>query len=168
MILQITLTLIAVVALVGVLLGLILFINRQRGAPQPQEQQRARYTPGEQEILERLESLRGALSDRLDELKERVEKFIPPYGRVGYVPSNASELAQLLGFKYVKLGQEVHGELPKEVERYLDIDAEVAQIKEGDYYVYIIKRGDRKLIAVGDVYLDYLTVKFLQDFLSYI
>jgi hypothetical protein len=63
---------VAVVALVAALVAAIFVLNRRP----PQQQQPLRvYTPGEQEILSQLAYIR----DRLD-------KFIPPYGRVGYTP----------------------------------------------------------------------------------
>lgn len=155
MILQILLP-VAVVALVAALVAAIFVLNRRP----PQQQQPLRvYTPGEQEILSQLAYIR----DRLD-------KFIPPYGRVGYIPSNAAELAQLLGFHYVKIGQDEYGTLPEsdDIKQYLDLDLDEAQLKIKDKYIYIIRKGDKRLVAIGDAYLDYLTVKFLEDFLGYL
>ncbi|MEL9991799.1 MAG: hypothetical protein QXP98_05555 [Thermoproteus sp.] len=154
MLLQISLMVAVVVAAIVVLVAVIFFLNRR--APQPQAQRVAIYTPGEQEILSQLAYLR-----------ERIEKFIPPYGRVGYVPANVSELAQLLGFKYIKIGQEEYGSLPEQFKTYIDLDIEQAQIKIGNEYLYIVKRDNKKLIAVGEMYLDYLTLRFLEDFLTY-
>ncbi|MEZ0247706.1 MAG: hypothetical protein ABWJ97_00400 [Thermoproteus sp.] len=154
MLLQIGLMAAVVVAVIVVLIAVIFLLNRR--APQPQTQRAAIYTPGEQEILSQLAYLR-----------ERIEKFIPPYGQVGYVPASASELAQLLGFKYIKIGQEEHGILPEQFKTYVDLDIEQAQIKIGNEYLYIVKKDDKKLIAVGEAYLDYLTLRFLEDFLTY-
>ncbi|AEA11956.1 hypothetical protein TUZN_0460 [Thermoproteus uzoniensis 768-20] len=147
----------AIVALIAALIAAIFILNR-RSPPQQQQPLRA-YTPGEQEILNQLAYIR-----------DRLEKFIPPYGRVGYIPSNAAELAQLLGFHYVKIGQEEYGNLPEinGIEQYLDLDLDEAQLKIKDKYIYIIKKNDKRLVAVGDTYLDYLTIKFLEDFLSYL
>lgn len=143
---------------VGVIaaLALAIFLLARRGAPPPPQQPRT-YTPGEEEILNQLASL-----------KERIEKFIPPYGRIGYVPSSASELAELLGFQYVKIGREEHGLLPEDLRRFVELDVDEAQIRVGNKYIYIMKKDNKKLIAIGDVYLDYLTLRFLEDFLSYI
>lgn len=155
MILQISLPVI-VVALVAALVAAIFVLNRR---PPQQQQPLSVYTPGEQEILSQLAYIR----DRLD-------KFIPPYGRVGYIPSNAAELAQLLGFHYVKIGQDEYGTLSEsdDIKQYLGLDLDEAQLKIKDKYIYIIRKGDKRLVAIGDAYLDYLTVKFLEDFLSYL
>lgn len=137
-------------------LALIIFLLARRGSPPPAQQPRV-YTPGEQEILNQLALLR-----------ERIEKFIPPYGRVGYVPSSISELAELLGFHYVRVEREEYGVLPEDFRQFVDLDLDMAQIKVNDKYLYILKKNNKKLIAVGDMYLDYLTIRFLEDFLSYI
>ena len=81
-------------------LALIIFFVSRRGSSPPQEMG-VRYTPGEQEILR-----------QLGEMKERVDKMIPPYGRVGYIPSSVEELKELLGFTYIKLGERELGERP--------------------------------------------------------
>jgi hypothetical protein len=54
------------------------------------------------------------------------------------------------------------------IKQYLDLDLDEAQLKIKDKYIYIIRKGDKRLVAIGDAYLDYLTVKFLEDFLSYL
>lgn len=154
MLLQIGFLAAIVAAIIAALIAVIFLLNRR--APPPTQQPRA-YTPGEQEILSQLASLR-----------ERIEKFIPPYGRLGYVPSNASELAELLGFQYVKIGQEEYGTLSDDLKQYIDLNVDEAQIKVKDKYLYILKKEDKKLVAVGDIYLDYLTIRFLEDFLNYL
>ncbi len=154
MLLQISFLAAIVAAIIAALIAVIFLLNRR--APPPPQQPRA-YTPGEQEILSQLASLR-----------ERIEKFIPPYGRLGYVPSNASELAELLGFQYVKIGQEEYGTLSDDLKQYIDLNVDEAQIKVKDKYIYILKKEDKKLVAVGDIYLDYLTIRFLEDFLNYL
>jgi hypothetical protein len=137
-------------------LGLIIFFISRRGPPPPAEPE-VRYTPGEQEILR-----------QLGELKERVDKMIPPYGRVGYIPSSIEELKELLGFTYVKLGEREIGERPSGLEKVEDLDVDFLQARLGDNYVYVVKRGGKKLTAAGSQYLDYLTVRFLLEFLDYI
>jgi hypothetical protein len=137
-------------------LGLIIFFISRRGSPPPAEPE-VRYTPGEQEILR-----------QLDELKERVDKMIPPYGRVGYIPSSIEELKELFGFTYVKLGEREIGERPSGLEKVEDLDVDFLQARLGDNYVYVVKRGEKKLTAAGSQYLDYLTVRFLLEFLDYI
>jgi hypothetical protein len=116
-----------------------------------------RYTPGEQEILR-----------QLGELKEKVDKMIPPYGRVGYIPSSIEELKELFGFTYVKLGEREIGERPSGLEKVEDLDVDFLQARLGDNYVYVVKKGGKKLTAAGSQYLDYLTVCFLFEFLDYI
>jgi len=137
-------------------LGLIIFFISRRGAPPPTEMG-VRYTPGEQEILK-----------QLGELKERVDKMIPPYGKVGYIPSSIEELKELLGFTYVKFGEREIGERPSGLEKVEDLDVDFLQAWLGDNYVYVVKRGEKKLTAAGSQYLDYLTVRFLLEFLDYI
>jgi hypothetical protein len=148
---EISLLAVALVALV-----LIIFFISRRGAPPPTEMG-VRYTPGEQEILK-----------QLGELKERVDKMIPPYGKVGYIPSSIEELKELLGFTYVKLGEREIGERPSGLEKVEDLDVDFLQARLGDNYVYVVKRGGKKLTAAGSQYLDYLTVRFLLEFLDYI
>jgi hypothetical protein len=139
-----------------VVLVLIIFFISRRGAPPPTEMG-VRYTPGEQEILK-----------QLGELKERVDKMIPPYGKVGYIPSSIEELKELLGFTYIKLGEREIGERPSGLEKVEDLDVDFLQAKLGDNYVYVVKRGGKKLTAAGSQYLDYFTVCFLLEFLDYI
>jgi hypothetical protein len=148
---EISLLAVALVALV-----LIIFFISRRGAPPPTEMG-VRYTPGEQEILK-----------QLGELKERVDKMIPPYGKVGYIPSSIEELKELLGFTYVKLGEREIGERPSGLEKVEDLDVDFLQARLGDNYVYVVKRGEKKLTAAGSQHLDYLTVRFLLEFLDYI
>jgi hypothetical protein len=148
---EISLLAVALVALV-----LIIFFISRRGAPPPTEMG-VRYTPGEQEILK-----------QLGELKERVDKMIPPYGKVGYIPSSIEELKELLGFTYVKLGEREIGERPPGLEKVEDLDVDFLQARLGDSYVYVVKRGGKKLTAAGSQYLDYFTVRFLFEFLDYI
>jgi hypothetical protein len=154
MYLQLVEILLLAVALVA--LALIIFFISRRGAPPPTEMG-VRYTPGEQEILK-----------QLGELKERVDKMIPPYGRVGYIPSSIEELKELFGFTYVKLGEREIGERPPGLEKVEDLDVDFLQARLGDNYVYVVKRGGKKLTAAGSQYLDYLTVRFLLEFLDYI
>ncbi len=154
MYLQLVEVLLLAVALV-VLVLIIFFISR-RGAPPPTEMG-VRYTPGEQEILK-----------QLGELKERVDKMIPPYGKVGYIPSSIEELKELLGFTYIKFGEREIGERPSGLEKVEDLDVDFLQARLGDNYVYVVKRGEKKLTAAGSQYLDYLTVRFLLEFLDYI
>ncbi len=154
MYLQLVEILLLAVALVA--LALIIFFISRRGAPPPTEMG-VRYTPGEQEILK-----------QLGELKERVDKMIPPYGKVGYIPSGIEELKELLGFTYVKLGEREIGERPSGLEKVEDLDVDFLQARLGDNYVYVVKRGGKKLTAAGNQYLDYLTVRFLLEFLDYI
>jgi len=137
-------------------LALIIFFISRRGTPPPQDVG-VRYTPGEQEILR-----------QLGEIKERVDKIIPPYGKVGYIPSGIEELKELLGFTYIKLGERELGERPLELEKIEELDADFLQARLGERYVYVIRRGGKKLTAVGDQYLDHLTVRFLLEFLDYI
>jgi hypothetical protein len=137
-------------------LGLIIFFISRRGSPSHAEPE-VRYTLGEQEILK-----------LLDELKERIDKMIPPYGRVGYIPSSIEELKELFGFTYVKLGEREIGERPSGLEKVEDLDVDFLQAKLGDSYVYVVKRGGKKLTVAGSQYLDYLTVRFLLEFLDYI
>jgi hypothetical protein len=137
-------------------LALIIFFISRRGASPPQEVG-VRYTPGEQEILR-----------QLGEMKERVDKMIPPYGRVGYIPSSVEELKELLGFTYVKLGERELGERPSELGKMEELDVDFLQARLGERYVYVVRRGGKKLVAVGNQYLDYLTVRFLVEFLDYI
>ena len=148
---EISLLAVALVALV-----LIIFFISRRGAPPPTEMG-VRYTPGEQEILK-----------QLGELKERVDKMIPPYGKVGYIPSSIEELKELLGFTYIKLGEREIGERPSGLEKVEDLDVDFLQVRLGDNYVYVVKRDEKKLTAAGSQYLDYLTVRFLLEFLDYI
>jgi hypothetical protein len=146
------------VAAVGVLAFIIFFLAR-RQPPPPLEGVRyegMRFTPGEQEIVK-----------QLGELKERLDKVIPPYGRVGYIPSSLEELRDLLGFTYVKLGEKELGEKPAPVDRYEDLDVDLLQAKHGDLYIYVVKRGGKKLVAAGTQHLDYLTLRFLGEFLDY-
>jgi hypothetical protein len=147
---------ISLLAVALVVLALIIFFISRRGAPPPTEMG-VRYTPGEQEILK-----------QLGELKERVDKMIPPYGKVGYIPSSIEELKELLGFTYVKLGEREIGERPSGLEKVEDLDVDFLQARLGDNYVYVVKRGGKKLTAAGSQYLDYLTVRFLLEFLDYI
>jgi hypothetical protein len=154
MYLQLVEILLLAVALVA--LALIIFFISRRGAPPPVEMG-VRYTPGEQEILK-----------QLGELKERVDKMIPPYGRVGYIPSSIEELKELFGFTYVKLGEREIGERPSGLEKVEDLDVDFLQARLGDNYVYVVKRGGKKLTVAGSQYLDYLTVRFLLEFLDYI
>jgi hypothetical protein len=154
MYLQLVEILLLAVALVA--LALIIFFISRRGAPPPTEMG-VRYTPGEQEILK-----------QLGELKERVDKMIPPYGKVGYIPSSIEELKELLGFTYIKLGEREIGERPSGLEKVEDLDVDFLQARLGDNYVYVVKRGGKKLTAAGSQYLDYLTVRFLLEFLDYI
>ena len=137
-------------------LGLLIFFISRRGTPPPTELE-VRYTPGEQEILR-----------QLGELKERVDKMIPPYGRVGYIPSTIEELKELLGFTYVKFGEREVGERPPGLEKVEDLDVDFLQAKLGNNYIYIVKRNGKKLTAAGSQHLDYLTVRFLFEFLDYI
>jgi hypothetical protein len=144
------------IAAVAVLALIIFFISRRGASPPPQEIG-PRYTPGEQEILR-----------QLGELRDRIDKMIPPYGRVGYIPSALEELKDLLGFTYIKLGNKELGERPLDIEKIEELDADFLQAKLGEYYVYVVKRGGKKLIAAGNQHLDYLTVRFLFEFLDYI
>lgn len=146
----------------GVIAALILaifFLSRRGQTPAAPAAGVRAYTPGEEEILR-----------RLGELRDRIERFIPPYGRVGYVPQGASELAQLLGFSYIKINGEEYGTLPDELKDIINInlDVDLNQIKIKDKYIYIIKKNNKKMIAIGDLYLDYLTLRFLEDFLDYL
>jgi len=137
-------------------LALIIFFVSRRGSSPPQEMG-VRYTPGEQEILR-----------QLGEMKERVDKMIPPYGRVGYIPSSVEELKELLGFTYIKLGERELGERPSGLEKIEELDADFLQARLGERYVYVVRRGGKKFVAVGNQYLDYLTARFLIEFLDYI
>lgn len=150
-VLELSLLVIAVVALVLI----VLFISRRQ--PPPPQDVVARYTPGEQEIIK-----------QIGEIRERLEKIIPPYGKVGYIPSSLEELKDLLGFTYIKLGEKELGGRPPEVDRLEELETDFLQAKIGDFYVYVIKRDEKKLVAVGNQYLDYLTVRFLYEFLDYI
>jgi hypothetical protein len=147
--------LLLLVAAVAVLTLIIFFVSR-RGSSPPQEVG-VRYTPGEQEILR-----------QLGEMKERVDKMIPPYGRVGYIPFSVEELKELLGFTYIKLGERELGERPSGLEKIEELDADFLQARLGERYVYVMRRGGKKLVAVGNQYLDYLTARFLIEFLDYI
>lgn len=148
--------------IVGIIVALIIVIVflYKRGqtpvAPAPAREAGV-YTPGEQEILR-----------QLGDMRERLEKFIPPFAHTGYVPGSASELAQLLGFSYIRVGDQEYGSLPEGFDKYLETDAELAQLKISDKYIYIIKKDSKKLVAIGDTYLDYLTIMFLRNFLDYI
>ncbi|MEM0463382.1 hypothetical protein [Pyrobaculum sp.] len=146
-----------VIALVLALavLGVIIFFIARRTPPPPPELG-TRYTPGEQEIIR-----------QVGELKERLDKVIPPYGRVGYIPSSLEELKDLLGFKYVKLGDKEIGER-MDIDMYEKLDVDFLQAERGGEYVYVIRRGGKKLVAVGSQYLDYLTIRFLSEFLDYV
>ncbi|MEM4897339.1 MAG: hypothetical protein QXR18_03895 [Pyrobaculum sp.] len=141
-------------AAVGALVIIIFIISRRQ--PQPVEPP-MRFTPGEQEILK-----------QIDELRERLERVIPPYGRVGYVPSTLEDLKDLLGFVYIKLGNREIGTKPVPIENFEKLDINFLQANINDLYVYVIRKNEKKLIAVGKQYLDYLTVRFLYDFLDYI
>ncbi|MEZ0319912.1 MAG: hypothetical protein ABWK05_07990 [Pyrobaculum sp.] len=136
-------------------LGVLLFFVSRRQPPAP-VQEAVRYTPGEQEIL-----------NRLGDIRERLEKMIPPYGRVGYIPSTLEELKELLGFSYVKLGDKELGEKNEFVKRFEDLDVDFLQASIGDSYVYVVRRGSKRLVAVGNQHLDYLTIRFLNEFLDY-
>uniref|UniRef100_UPI0026C75A91 hypothetical protein n=1 Tax=Pyrobaculum aerophilum TaxID=13773 RepID=UPI0026C75A91 len=116
-----------------------------------------RYTPGEQEIIK-----------QIGELRERLDKVIPPYGRVGYIPSSIEELKDLLGFTYVKVGEKELGERPPDVDTYEGLDVELLQASRNGIYIYVIRRGGKKLVAAGTQYLDYLTIRFLSEFLDYL
>jgi len=94
--------------------------------------------------------------------------MIPPYGRVGYIPSSVEELKELLGFTYIKLGERELGERPSGLEKIEELDADFLQARLGERYVYVVRRGGKKLVAVGNQYLDYLTARFLIEFLDYI
>jgi len=155
MFLQLELVLLAVA--VAVLALLIFWFTRRRPPPSLPEEEGVRYTPGEREII-----------TRLGELKERIDKMIPPYGRVGYIPSTLEEIKDLLDFSYVRLGEKEVGERPSFIDRFEDLDVDFLQARVEDVYVYIIRRGDKRLIAAGDQFLDYLTVRFLFEFLDYI
>jgi len=155
MFLQLELVLLAVA--VAVLALLIFWFTRRQPPPPLPEEEGVRYTPGEREIIA-----------RLSELKERVDKMIPPYGRVGYIPSTLEEIRDLLGFSYVRLGEKEVGERPPFINRFEDLDVDFLQARVGNGYVYIVRRGNKRLIAAGDQFLDYLTVQFLFEFLDYI
>jgi len=155
MFLQLELVLLAVA--VAVLALLIFWFTRRQPPPPLPEEEGVRYTPGEREIIA-----------RLSELKERIDKMIPPYGRVGYIPSTLEEIKDLLGFSYVRLGEKEVGERPPFINRFEDLDVDFLQARVGNGYVYIVRRGNKRLIAAGDQFLDYLTVQFLFEFLDYI
>ena len=155
MFLQLELVLLAVA--VAVLVLLIFWFTRRQPPPPLLEEEGVRYTPGEREII-----------TRLSELKERIDKMIPPYGRVGYIPSTLEEIKDLLGFSYVRLGEKEIGERPPFIDRFKDLDVDFLQAKVGSTYVYIVQRSGKRLIAAGDQFLDYLTVRFLFEFLDYI
>lgn len=138
-------------------LGFIIFFIARRQPPPPQAEAVARYTPGEQEIIR-----------QVGELRERIDKLIPPYGRVGYIPSSLEELRDLLGFTYVKLGDRELGARVEGLDKLEGLDVDLLQAKLGDSYVYIVKRGEKRLVAVGGQYLDYLTIRFIGEFLDYI
>ncbi|AAL63000.1 hypothetical protein [Pyrobaculum aerophilum] len=140
---------------VGVLALIILFIAR-RQQPLPPDVGIS-YTPGEQEIIK-----------QIGELRERLDKVIPPYGRVGYIPSSIEELKDLLGFTYVKVGEKELGERPPDVDTYEGLDVELLQASRNGIYIYVIRRGGKKLVAAGTQYLDYLTIRFLSEFLDYL
>ncbi|MFN3804087.1 MAG: hypothetical protein ACK4SY_03430 [Pyrobaculum sp.] len=141
----------------AVLVLLIFFISRRQPPPQPLVfETGARYTPGEQEIMKQLE-----------EVRERIEKMIPPYGRVGYVPSSPEELRELLGFEYIKVGERELGMRPAFMDMFEKLEVDYMQAHVGGLYVYIVRRGGKKLVAVGSQYLDYLTYRFLSEFLDY-
>jgi hypothetical protein len=148
----------AALAAAALALALVIFLvsrtprGRQSTAPREGE-----YTPGEREILE-----------QLAELRERVERIIPPYGRVGYVPPSLEEIRDLLGFTYIKLGSEEVGDRPQGLERFEELNADFIQARTGDVYVYVVRRGEKKLVAAGRQYLDYLTARFLYEALDYI
>lgn len=139
---------------IGVLAAILIFISRRQP---PAPEQPLRYTPGEQEIIR-----------QIGEMRERLDKVIPPYGRVGYIPSSIEELKDLLGFTYVKLGNREIGSRPPVVENFENLDVDFLQSRVDNMYVYIVRRGGKKLVAVGEQYLDYLTARFLSEFLDYI
>lgn len=147
-------------AVAGGILAVILFLvyrsrGQEEGAP-------VRYTPGEQEILGQL----AAVRESIEGLRERVDKLIPPYGKVGYVPP-LEEIRGLLDFDYVRVGSQEYGSPPPEVKLVEGLDVELAQLKVGERYVYVVRRGERRLVAVGRQYLDYLSLRFLMEFLDY-
>ncbi len=141
--------------LVAILAVILIFIRRQ--PPPPPEDTGARYTHGEREIL-----------NKLEEMRERLDKMIPPYGRVGYVPSSLEEFRELLGFSYVKLGGRELGERPHFLDIFENLDVDYLQASHKGVYIYIMRRGGKKLVATGSQYLDYLTFRFLAEFLDYI
>jgi len=156
MFLQLELVLLAVA--VAVLVLLIFWFTRRQSPPPPlPEEEGVRYTPGEREII-----------TMLGELRERIDKMIPPYGRVGYIPSTLEEIKELLSFSYVRLGEKEVGERPPFIDRFEDLDVDFLQAKVGDVYVYIVRKGGKRLVAAGDQFLDYLTARFLFEFLDYI
>ncbi|MBP1449466.1 MAG: hypothetical protein JZD41_05595, partial [Thermoproteus sp.] len=71
---------------------------------------------------------------------------------------------------YIKINGEEYGTLPDELKDIINInlDVDLNQIKIKDKYIYIIKKNNKKMIAIGDLYLDYLTLRFLEDFLDYL
>lgn len=153
MLLQIEL--IMLVVAIAALILIIFWISRRQPAPQAL-QDVARFTPGEQEILR-----------QLGEMRERVEKMIPPYGKVGYIPSSLDELRDLLGFSYIEIDGKTLGQKPSIVAQFENLNVDFLQARIGETYVYVITRGSKKLIATGSQHLDYLTLRFLAEFLDY-
>ncbi|MFN7105690.1 MAG: hypothetical protein ACK4M3_03800 [Pyrobaculum sp.] len=149
-----------VIILAVAVAALVLFIffvsRRQPPPPPPAFEAGARYTLGEQEIMK-----------QLDDVRERIEKMIPPYGRVGYVPSSLEELKELLGFEYIKVGEKELGKRPAFIDMFEKLEVDYIQAYLDGLYVYVIRRGGKKLVAVGSQYLDYLTYRFLSEFLDY-
>jgi len=122
-------------------------------------QRRGRYTEGEKEILA-----------KLDELKNLVSGVLPPYGRIGYIPPSVEDLARLVDFDYVELNGYSYGnsEYAETARRLLDVEGDIVVVKSGDKYYYKIVGGGKTLLAVGKVFLDYLSLRYLQDMLNYI
>ena len=122
-------------------------------------QRRPRYTEGEREILA-----------KLDELKNLLSGVLPPYGRIGYIPPSVEDLARLVDFEYVELDGYSYGnaEYAENVRRLLGVEGDLVVIKLGDRYYYKIVSGGRTLLAVGRQFLDYLSLRYLQDMLNYI
>lgn len=146
----------------GLLAVILLLVYRSRGQGEPQGAP-TRYTPGEQEILGQLTSIRESIQG----LRERVDRLIPPYGRVGYVPT-LDEIRNFLDFEYVKVGSREYGSPPPEVRLVEGLEVDLAQVKVGEKYIYIVRRGEKRLLAVGRQHLDYLSLRFLAEFLDYV
>ena len=121
-------------------------------------QRRPRYTEGEKEILA-----------KLDELKNLLSGVLPPYGRIGYIPPSVEDLAKLVDFEYVELDGYSYGnsEYAEGARRLLNVEGELVVVKLGDKYYYKIVSGGKTLLAVGRQFLDYLSLRYLQDMLNY-